>query len=340
MEKGEHWAYRETARSRTWHEVRILAVGAKVKVQFEDDSFEGRQEWVVRARLEVPWEQLQGRTDDERDMRALEAACTASKIEDWAYFLVLSHIPEEVAYTQSRGETEILDLSRVLSFVNMTAEELLADDPIWRDKWGALHVPKSVTERLARATAPLVAAPLLAKLRDKEREERVKSITGHWAEQLLDPDHLGEEYFVPGNATAEWFEQEQLPAHALVRGWIGQQESDRFDELTALRAELGRVMTCAHWMLRDLEALRSNTTAAKHRKALLNPSLEWMGHGIMEWDLKSAEQYLYRYRWEEDCSCTFGTPGRPPHREHDCMKMTENENWSRVLPSDVGKGFE
>lgn len=340
MEIGERWAFRRGARSKTWHEVTILKIGSKIKVRFEADEFEGKQDWVLPVRLEVPWGRLQDRERDERDLRAMEAACNASKIEELAYTLVLRHISEELVESNPRGETAILDLDRLLALLKVTADELIKDAPTWRDKWGELHVPQSVTERIARIAATLIAAPILAHLRDIEHEERTKSITGHWAEEILDPDRAGEEYYVPGEVSARQFEAERLPAHTLVRKWVGAQESYRFDEVEALRAELARVMKIAHWMLRDLEALRSSKTAAKHRKALLTPSLEWLGHGIFEWDLKSAEQYLYRYRWDEDCNCTFGTPGRPPHREHDCMTMTENENWSRVLPSDVREGWK
>jgi len=44
----------------------------------------------------------------------------------------------------------------------------------------------------------------------------------------------------------------------------GEAESNRVDEVEALREELARVAWVAHKAIRDLQALKSNTSAAKH----------------------------------------------------------------------------
>ncbi len=334
MNIGEHWAYRTTAG--TWEEVVILALGKerkppRARVEFLDDRFEGLRDWVLVKRLETPWGEIESQRKNDRDRSRVAEARQASDLEELAYAIVLDRVPNELAEPGSRGETVIRDPEAFALFAGLNLEALLAGAPTWR-QGNVLTTPADVSERIMFAVAPMLAAPLLNQLRAVERVARRASVVGY---ERINID--GDEEHVPAWQAADHFEQHTGPVHALVRNWVGVQDAADFDEKTALREETARLAAKCHQLINELENRKSHLKAEKHRDELLNPPIEWAGHGLTRDQQQEAQQYLYPYRWNLDCRCGQGTPRQSTHRSYECMTLVRNEKYMRVLPSDVTK---
>jgi hypothetical protein len=77
MEAGEFWAHRARAHDPVAR-VEVLSLGTKrpprVRIRFTADEDEGREGWVPRSQLRVPWEQADHWLAEERRWKALRAA--------------------------------------------------------------------------------------------------------------------------------------------------------------------------------------------------------------------------------------------------------------------------
>jgi hypothetical protein len=96
---GSYWAYQQHRDDPTAC-VRVLRFGKerplRAKVRFLGDEFEGREDWLPRARLKAPWEEVgswQAREERWEAVRRAPAAVGSSP-EYWATDYVLSSVAD------------------------------------------------------------------------------------------------------------------------------------------------------------------------------------------------------------------------------------------------------
>lgn len=251
---GERWAYRERAAAPVT-QVEVVAIGTKrpprVQVQFVDNEFEGRVEWVPPGRLKVPWAGVDRWLDIEAKYAAVVAASQGiDPAEEWAAAWALEPIGEDIIETYVRreeGVSRIVDPARLVDLLD-TEPTILEDDRAFTDEDGAVVVPWTVTRRLAERSALKHAENLLDQVDRDEAEARRDAIYGrHY------PDRKGG-WFTPPEVCARVDEETWKPARATLREWCGQEARERHDELAALRDEvrrLGRLIEAAAISLHD-----------------------------------------------------------------------------------------
>lgn len=325
MEIGEVWAFRKNSSVKTFHPVSVKALGSKrpprVKIQFVEDEFEGRQEWVSPARLEVLWGDLGPYAERDAQWKALEKAPTASKLEDDAYWCVLRDLPDPVAQfwpgQSIRGMLAIADVPALANLTGLDELALTANEATIVED-GFTYVPAAVTMQVARAWAAENSFVILRRIEKEERELERDSVLGHEMGRGWPKDMQGH---IPGEAIARSAEKHEKPVWTLVREWIGEPAAAR-DELVEMRRELSRVGDIAQRAVGYLKSLRSATMARKLESELLHPRSEWGGYGVYPepeyktpytWILKSE---LAELRARPASHPSSGTEDQPsPHAE-------------------------
>ena len=159
---GGEWAYRQH-RDDPIVRVRVLRIGKeppfRVKVRFVDDEFEGREDWVPRARLKAPWEGLgPWQAREERWEAVRHAAAPAySNPEYWATDYVLSFVADlgiEIGCGRNAAVLSISNPDALVDFLGLTTDDLRSDPLAFVDDDGTLVAPWATAERVARRLAP------------------------------------------------------------------------------------------------------------------------------------------------------------------------------------------
>jgi hypothetical protein len=267
---GSEWAYRQHRDDPTVC-VRVLRIGKerplRAKVRFLDDVFEGREDWVPRARLKAPWAELgswQAREERWEAVRRAPAAMCSSP-EYWATDYVLSSIANlgvEVGCGRNAAVLSISDPDALADLVGLTAEELGSDAPAFIDNDGSLVAPWATAQRVARRVAPLRAGKLLARIERREAEARWRALHGYYYEL-----GGGKACYRTPEDCAELDEHWQ-PGHDLVREWCGAEAVNRHDEVQGLRDEVLRLSEVLEWALRELAWAGRTRTVAKISREL------------------------------------------------------------------------
>jgi hypothetical protein len=271
---GSGWAYRQH-RDDPIVRVRVLRIGKerplRAKVRFVDDEFEGREDWVPRARLKAPWEGLgPWQAREERWEAVRHAAAPAySSPEYWATDYVSSSVADlgvEIGCGRNATVLSISDPNALANLLGLTTEEL-AEDPLAfddddDDDDGSLVAPWAIAERVARCVAPLRAGKLLAGIERTEAEARSRALHGYYYEL-----GGGKACYRTPEDCAELDEHWQ-PGHDLVREWCGAEAVNRHDEVQGLRDEVLRLSEILERAIRELAWAGRASIAAKISRQL------------------------------------------------------------------------
>jgi hypothetical protein len=267
---GSEWAYRQH-RDDPIVRVRVLRIGKerplRAKVRFVDDEFEGREDWVPRARLKARWEGLglwQAR--EERWEAVRHAAAPAySSPEYWATDYVLSCVVDfgvETGCGRNATVLSISDPNALANLLGLTTKELAEDPLAFDDDDGSLVASWATAERVARCVAPLRAGKLLAGIERREAEARRRALHGHYYEL-----GGGKACYRTPEDCAELDEHWQ-PGHDLVREWCGAEAVNRHDEIQGLRDEVLRLSEILERAIRELASAGRASIAAKISRQL------------------------------------------------------------------------
>jgi hypothetical protein len=250
---GQDWAYGVSARDPLIR-VQVIDVGTgsnpRVKVRFVDDD-ERREEWVSAKRLKTPWPEAARYEARMAKLAAVEAVSAPSydtpDLE--AATTVLRQLPTgllEVNWRKGGGYIIIHDLQRLT--VEFAVPSALFEDPaaFTDDDDGSYVAPWVVTERLARHVAPRYADRLLGEVGREEARCRHGAIYGGPIGER-GPDPIRPEVW------AELTEKYQ-PTWDLIREWCGQGQASAYDEPTALKEEVSKLVGLVEDAILVLEA--------------------------------------------------------------------------------------
>ncbi|UOQ58771.1 hypothetical protein MUN78_08125 [Leucobacter allii] len=246
MEPGDHWAYRARGID-PLVEVKLKRLGtqkpARVLVRFVGDDAGGREEWVPPARLKARWH-------DVDEFRAREARWEAVDThpgvrgarEEYAVDEVMRKlIDESLAAPEYRhpGVTSIVDVGGLARLLQLD-EALLRAEPAAFEEDGALLVPWTTTELIARRACELFPDSILREVDEQEEKARRNATHG---ETITTSGRNPHSFFIEPEKAAKWDAEEAYgqPMRDLLRQWCGQAEVERRDELVALREEVVRV---------------------------------------------------------------------------------------------------
>lgn len=246
---GESWAYRARGVD-PLVEVRVVRIGvrkpARVRVRFVDDTFEGLQDWVPPARLKVPWDRASEYLAREQRWQAvIDASPIAGTAGDYASSYVFGELIEPALATTDVNGAEGLALIHDVAGLARLLEldpDLLNADPVAFIDDGALVVPWSITELIARTAARRNPEPIQRHVRTVEAEYRHRTMHGEW--------HCPTGQTRGIHIEADWFVNERNAPHnapywELLRTWSGAPTAETFDELTELRQALARTAAIA-----------------------------------------------------------------------------------------------
>jgi hypothetical protein len=238
LEPDQAWAYRGR-----WNDplvaVRVVRIGvrrpARVLVHFLDDEFEGLEEWVPPARLKCPWREVDAFRARETQWEAVTAdgPLRDSPLESAAMVVFEELIDPALAtmgYNATSGISYIHDLPALAAFLDEDPDAWQVPPSFLED--GALIVPWSVTERIARRAAARDPHRLLLYVEREEAEARREATYGHWYRA-----GRGEERHMPAEACAQFDEEHSMPVRAILREWAGQEPADLRDAVHELRLE-------------------------------------------------------------------------------------------------------
>jgi hypothetical protein len=261
---GKRFAYRERVRA-YGEPVRPMEVtkegpprSNKARVRWLDGEYEGLEEWVPTIRLLAPWEVAEALLDDERRMlNAVEVSGEdASDEVTWEavdeVFGILSKISEpseEVILGYKAIEEDLLvvrdlEAARRLS---LDKEEMLAEPNAFVDRSGWYKAPFRTAVKVAKHCCQRFPREVLSRIKKDEDELRQELVSGN-----LDPP---DSWWFDSARHREYAEErlrELEPVHALIRRWCGQEASEEFDQVLALREEVDRlrnlVQETAWWL--------------------------------------------------------------------------------------------
>ena len=152
MDVGEHWGYRANRHAK-FAEVKVLKIGTarppRVKVEYVDDRFEGKQAWVSPARLEVLWSDIDEYIAKDNRWKAFEAVEGPGRVLDEAALAVfIAAIDEEIAEYSCdvrTGAIYIRDLDGLSELTGLSAAFLVSSElTIFGDE--VIYAPWEITE--------------------------------------------------------------------------------------------------------------------------------------------------------------------------------------------------
>jgi len=258
MEAGEFWAHRARVNGPV-AQVEVLRVGTKrpprVKVRFTADEEEGREAWVPRSQLHVPWEQAGRWLARERRWKELSAVTPSGDVpERRAVDTVFEVCPwdELASVGYSRHDDGVLYVHEVTAFAEALEEstDFLIGDPlaVVHDD-GSAEAPWPVTLACALKGAALHAEQVMAEVERAEQRARREAIYGSYT-----PGRGKREGHHFSSEVCAEADREFKSARDLVRKWCGAPAVEAYAELRVLRAEvirLGRIVEQAVGMLRQ-----------------------------------------------------------------------------------------
>lgn len=171
---------------------------------------------------------------------------------------------------QNAGLLLIRDVAGLAVLLGIEAAEL-SGDPLAFVAEDILVAPATVAIRVARRAAELNATALLDHVEREEATGRQEALHGRYY-----PAHgRGRGWYVRPEICAENAEQYR-PVYQLIRRWCGIDGQARYDELTALRAEVRRLAQLAGRAVTALRQTDDGTAAELERE--LGIPLETLRH--------------------------------------------------------------
>ncbi|WP_432003282.1 hypothetical protein [Streptomyces sioyaensis] len=227
----------------------------RIKIRFTADEEEGREAWVPRSQLPVPWDQADRWLAEERRWEELRAATPPRDApERHAADIVFESCPwdELASVGYSRHDEGVLYVEDVNAFAEALGEgndfftghalTVVRDD-------GSADAPWPVTLACARKGATLHTERVMA---DVEREEQRAQREAIYGSYTPGRGKRAGHHFSP--EVCAQVDREFKPARDLVRQWCGAQAVEAYAELRVLRAEvvrLGRIVDQTVGMLRQ-----------------------------------------------------------------------------------------
>lgn len=233
----------------------------KARVRWLDGEYQGLEEWVPKIRLLAPWEEAEALLEDERRMlKAVEVSEEdASDEVKWEavgeVFGTMSRISdpsEEVILGYKAIEEDLLaiqNLDAATRRLGLDKEEMLGEPYAFVDRSGWYKAPFQTAVKVAKHCCRRFPQEILGRIKKDEDELRQELISGN----LDYPDS----WWVDSTRHREYAEErlrELEPVHTLIRRWCGQEASEEFDEILALREEVDRLRNLVQetaWWLRN-----------------------------------------------------------------------------------------
>ncbi|MDI3402865.1 PE-PGRS family protein [Streptomyces cavernicola] len=253
METGEHWAYRARPKElgSPIRRVEIVRVGGRgrtdsLHVRFLDGDDAGLQEWVNPASLVARWEDVEAfRADDASELTLAEVSREVRGSADFeAARMILGFVRPKSKLRLRRGAADagILELNNLdagARLVGMDPADLRGDPMVHENRAGLCLAGWPVTERIARHVADHLADGILPEVdRRQQAIDQERTESGWYSYSRRDDRKLDAEAAVLRT----------------VREWCGQDKTERYDELFALREEvvrLGKLIEKSVKALRD-----------------------------------------------------------------------------------------
>lgn len=262
MEVGEDWVYRPKARTSgaPFFCARIEKIKAdktpKFQIRLLDGEEEGLRTWVTKVTLKSPWNERDAwSADDERYASAVAVSVT---FEESSEFRAVERIVDEIWQARDfdvmrigwnrvdRGLLLIRDLPTAKKVFGQDLEELLADPLTFTDRFGVLVAPWAATLRWAQRACTVLADDVMRWVDREDKKLRGSVIHG---ETIY--FGRGETWERSPAQCAESFNEQNAVLEAL-RAWCGVEPVERFDELSALREEVGRLNSIVESALASL----------------------------------------------------------------------------------------
>ena len=261
-EEGRRFAYRERAHTpgNPVRPVELVKEGPprsqKVKVRWLDGEYEGLEEWVPKVRLVVSCEEKEALLDDERRMFvALEASgdvygTATYRAVETVFFAIPQELGAEVWFGMKAIERELLsidDLDAAAARLGLDVEALLSEPHSYVDRFGEYKAPFGMAVKVAKHCCERFSRGVLRHLQAEEEKLRQELVSGNL--------EVSRSWWTDNEAyrkRAEARLEELGPIFALVREWCGQDATEEFREVIALRQEVDRlqgvVKDLARWL--------------------------------------------------------------------------------------------
>lgn len=241
---GEAWAYRARHQD-LLVQVVVVRLGVKtprrVLVGFVDDEFEGREDWVPRARLKAPWRDVDAFIARERRWEAvLSASPGYDAPEESAASIVFDRLIDSglatLGYNAERGVIRIHDIDGLAACLDLDPAELRAD-PVSFEEEGDLVASWPITITVARRAAGRDPHTILRYVEHEEADARREAVFG----RDYPKRGRGEALHISAEICAQVDEDHGKPVRAVLREWCGVEPVELRSELAELRKEVARL---------------------------------------------------------------------------------------------------
>ena len=263
---GNRFAYREHVRAygEPVRPVEVTKEGPprsnKARVRWLDGEYEGLEEWVPKIRLLAPWEQAEALLEDERRMLAAvevsEDACDEATWEAAGeVFGALSEhsTPQEEVFLGYKAvEEELLviqDLVAAAKRLGLDKKWMLAQPHAFVDRSGCYRASFQTAVEVAQHCCRRFPREVLSRIKKDEDGLRQELVSGN-----LD---ISESWWINSTRHREYAEErlrKLKPVYALIRQWCGQEASEEFDQVLALREEVDQLRSLMQetaWWLKN-----------------------------------------------------------------------------------------
>ncbi|MDI2021175.1 hypothetical protein [Paenarthrobacter nicotinovorans] len=254
LSPGSRWAYR-AKQGAELQEVRVIKLGVKYAnrafIAFLDDAEEGEETWTPIGRLQCPWEDLAHFQDIEAKWAVVAAASApASDVQAEVADIVFGCFDETQSLNywarNHAGVTVVRDPDSFRQHHSISWEDFVGD--LCFEDAGELVLPLDETLELARGLA----------LGDPERIQRYLEVElAKASEEHIELVGLGRaespRWTWNGSSTRPRI-KDVMEAAAIIRGWLGSEQTNSWDEIRALRSEITRlssIVAKAAWVLED-----------------------------------------------------------------------------------------
>ena len=201
-----------------------------------------------KIRLLAPWEDAEALLEDERRMLEAAAASEEDGSDEVTWeavekvFGTLSRISdpsEELILGYNAVEANLLtiqDLDAAARRLGLNKEELLTELHAFVDRSGWYKAPFRKAVKVAQHCCGRFPREVLGRIQKDEDELRPQLVSGNLV--------ISDSWWVDSASHREYAEErlrELEPVHTVIRGWCGQEASEEFDQMLALREEVDRL---------------------------------------------------------------------------------------------------
>jgi hypothetical protein len=153
MDVEEVWAYRSSKKG-ALHPVRILNLGVKTRIEFEEMAYEDKRQWVPRSHLRVLWSGASAYLEEEARWEAVDSDDVNPDEYRAAEVVFDELVPPVLAELRTdgyKGVADVPDIAALSGFAGLSVD-VLKSLPAFEDVDG-LHMPWGTAEAVARTVA-------------------------------------------------------------------------------------------------------------------------------------------------------------------------------------------